>query len=176
MPEREICGICQGPWPCECSPSAAPVVLMASVDDDFAADIAKRMRNSPDAPLTVSAYEPEPSVRVDLGYGDGRCGHYKQTFEINPDKRIVWCRECGAVLDPYEVIRQLAIVERRVAERLKAAQELERREREREEERKARAKVRRHRYANYSPRSGTTKHCATCGGAETDDVHTKEPK
>lgn len=176
MSEREICGACRGPWPCECSPQAVSVVMMPSVDDDYATALAKRMRSDPDAPLRVSAYEPEPVLKVDLGYGrriDDYCGHYANTYEVNTDKRIVWCRGCGTVLDAYDVLTKLAGIERRLSERLKAAQELEQREKEREAGRMARAKVRRHRYASIYSR-GRGEYCSTCGGATADRVHTRD--
>lgn len=174
MSDREICGVCRGSWPCECAPHAAPVVLMESVDDEYAAALAKRMRIDPGAPLQISAYVPDAPLKVDLGYGDGFCGHRQGLFEVNLDKRIAWCRTCGTILDPYGVLKQLANSERRLSERLKAAQELERREADRETQRRARATTRRHRYASYSPRTGSTTVCATCGESRAFTMHTQE--
>ena len=172
--EREICGVCRGPWPCECSPQAAPVVMMESVDDDYARAIARRMREDKTAPLTVRPYDGEPVLRVHLLHGgfDTFCGHYQGLYDVDEDKRIAWCRNCGTVLDPYDVLRRVAGLERRMSERLAAAQELEKREAEREAQRLARAKQRRHRYAGYSPRKGSTSVCATCGEPRNYEAHT----
>lgn len=89
---------------------------------------------------------------------------------MDEDKRLVWCRACGTILDPYFVLRSLASIDRRAGERLAALQELERREAVRDGERKARAAVRRHRYAAYAYKNQPER-CAVCGGQRDLDVH-----
>lgn len=167
----EICGRCRGPWPCDCSPEAVPIVMIESVDDDYATALARRMADK-DAPLSVRAYDLDPPIRVQFAAGglDEHCAHYQGRFDLDDDKRIVWCRQCGAILDPYWVLVRVANIDRRLSERLAALQELEKRETVREAERKARARQRRHRYALYS-RRGVPEHCATCGMPRENPIH-----
>lgn len=167
--ENAICGVCQGTWPCDCSAQAAPVVVMESADDDLARSIAERMRQGRDAPLLVAPYQDEAPI-TRTGYSTDFCGHYQGRYNLDEDKRTIYCRKCGTHLDPYFVLERLALHFSGLDERLLATQELERREREREGERKARARVRRHRYAAYAYQR-SHEYCATCGGNEADTVH-----
>jgi hypothetical protein len=177
MSDREICGVCRGSWPCECSPHAASVVMMESVDDDFATRMAARMGADRNAPLLEKPYD--PPIRDVTWRRDPTnefCGHYIHNYDLDTDKRIVSCRNCQTALDPYEVLARLVLIDRRVDDRLLDLRELEKMERGREVAKKARAHVRRHRYAPMS-RRGQPEFCATCDGAATDDVHAiKRPR
>lgn len=177
MSDREICGVCQGTWPCSCSASAVPVVMM-SADDNLAASLARRMGSERNDPLTIVPIEPESPLAVyDYGRGedfDKFCGHRSCQYDVDMDKREVVCRQCGTALDPFFVFAQLGHKLRGESMRLQAAQELERREAVREAERKARAAVRRHRYAPYLyDRRGKPEYCATCGGQQGDVIHAR---
>ena len=123
---------------------------MDSADDDVATRLAARMDIRNADPLTVTAWDPDPPIRSDPGYGEGFCGHHQQRFDLNVDRRTVVCRLCGTTLDPYWVLEQLAGMPKGQSVRLQAMQELEKRELVREGDRQARAAVRRHRYARYA--------------------------
>jgi len=53
--EREICGVCKGPWPCSCSPQAVMVVLRT--EDDVSERLAAGMARQND-PLISKVYDP----------------------------------------------------------------------------------------------------------------------
>jgi len=90
MSDREICGVCQGTWPCSCSASAVPVVMM-SADDNLAASLARRMGSERNDPLTIVPIEPESPLAVyDYGRGedfDKFCGHRSCQYDVDMDKR-----------------------------------------------------------------------------------------
>ena len=167
MSDREICAACRGPWPCECSPQAVPVVLMDTADK-----LAHRMGAGRNDPLTVQPYDPDPPVQDTTGSGNERfCGHRQNRYDLDTDKRVVSCRACGTALDPYDVLHKLVSMLQGVSMRLEMVQQLERREAVRDAKRKARAAVRRHKYASYAYKE-EPEHCAACGKGYDDAIHT----
>lgn len=168
--EREICGKCRGSWPCSCSPQAVVVVLREDVSERLARQMAGR-----NDPLIEKPYE---SPIQDVTWTNARpfCGHFENGYDIDGDQRIVNCRSCGAVLDPYDVLLRLARLDKSTDDRLRALRDLERAARQREADRKARAALRRHRYMAYTWMTDSKVRCLTCGGESGGDIHNVKPR
>lgn len=174
MSEREICGVCQEPWPsegrCECAPQAAPVVLM-----DAAERLADGMARRND-PVVQHPYEAAMrDVTWSAENGD-HCGHYRFKYDLDMDKRLVACRDCHTILDPYEVLQRLASLDRRTDERLKELRNLEKEHKEWEAARSARAAARRHPYdpvSRYDPitKQHSPEACNVCRGPRGGAIH-----
>ena len=62
------------------------------------------MKPSPELPDKVIDIE---ILRINRNIGK-RCKCHKRRFIIDPNNRSVYCEECGAWVDPYEAIEEMA--------------------------------------------------------------------